>query len=99
MYDIAARDLEPLRIGGTTLVVPDDVDKIALNGRTLRGTFKLCLDETGHYEQGELMQSTGVPGYDAKIARTMMAWIYRPYVVDGAVVPVCTAITFIYQQR
>lgn len=47
----------------------------------------LCLGEDGRYEQGTLLKSTGVPGYDAKIASAMMAWTYRPYLVDGVPVP------------
>lgn len=99
VYNISPRDLEPLRLAGSKLVVPDDRDKIHLNGKRLVGSFKLCLDETGHYESGVLLQSTGVAGYDGKIARTMMEWAYRPYVVDGTALPVCSAVTFIYTQR
>lgn len=99
VYTVSTVELEKLRVAGTKLVVPDDEDKIHLNRKRLVGSFRLCLDETGHYERGELLQSTGVPRYDAKIARTMMQWAYRPYVVDGVAIPVCTAVTFIYSQR
>ena len=99
VYNVNPRDLDPLRVAGSKLVVPDDEDKIHLNGKRLVGSFRLCLDETGHYEQGTLLQSTGVAGYDAKIARAMMQWVYRPYVLDGVAIPVCTAATFIYTQR
>jgi hypothetical protein len=99
VYNVSPVELSPLRIVGDNLVVPDDEDKIHLNGKRLVGSFKLCLDETGHYERGVLLKSTGVPGYDAKIAKTMMSWVYRPYVVDGVAIPVCSAVTFIYTQR
>jgi hypothetical protein len=98
-YIVNTRDLEALRVGGSKAVVPDADDMTRLNGRRVVGTFKLCLDETGHYEQGVLLRSTGISEYDAKIARTMMEWVYRPYVVDGVAIPVCTAVTFIYTQH
>ena len=46
-----------------------------------------------------LLESTGLPRYDARIARAMMAWIDKPYVVDGVAIPVCSAATFIYTQH
>lgn len=99
VYNVSPVDLEKLRVAGSKLVVPDDDDKIHLNGKRLIGSFKLCLDENGHYERGVLLQSTGVSRYDAKIARTMMQWVYQPYVVEGVAIPVCTAVTFIYTQH
>lgn len=99
IYYVNPRDLGPRRVVGDSLVVPDDEDRMHLHGKRVVGSFKLCLDETGHYERGLLLQSTGVPGYDAKIARTMMQWVYQPYVVDGVAVPVCSTVTFIYSQR
>jgi hypothetical protein len=99
VYTVNPVELEKLRVAGSKLVVPDDDDKIHLNGKRLVGSFKLCLDETGHYERGVLLQSTGVSRYDAKIARTMMQWVYQPYVVDDGAIPVCSAVTFIYTQR
>jgi len=99
VYNVSPRELEPLRVQGDKAIAPDDQDKVHLNGAHLVGSFKLCLDETGHYESGTVLKSTGVIGYDARIARAMMAWVYRPFVIDGSAVPVCSAITFIYSQH
>jgi hypothetical protein len=99
VYNVQPLALSALRIVGDNMVVPDDADKVHLFGKRVIGSFKLCVDETGHYERGVLLKSTGVPRYDAKIARTMMKWVYRPFVVDGVAIPVCTAVTFIYSQR
>lgn len=99
IYNAHPRDLELLRLSGERYVYPDDRDKLHLRGKRISGSFKLCLDETGHYESGTLLQSTGIPNYDAKIARSLMQWVYRPYIVDGAAVPVCGGFTFIYSQR
>jgi hypothetical protein len=29
----------------------------------------------------------------------MREWVYSPYLIDGHAVPVCTGVTFIYNQR
>jgi hypothetical protein len=103
IYNVDPRALAPLRVSGEKVVVPDDADKIRLvkdlKKRRVEGLFYLCFDETGHYENGLLVESTGLPGYDAKIARTMMAWEFRPYVMDGAAIPVCTRYKYVYRQR
>jgi hypothetical protein len=31
--------------------------------------------------------------------REMRQWAYRPYLINGKPVPVCTAVTFIYSQQ
>jgi hypothetical protein len=102
VYFIPPTDLEGYRLTGDRLIVPDDEDKVRVSmsrEHRLIGSFKLCIDETGHYERGILLKSTGLPGYDAKIARELMRWSYKPFLVDGASVPFCTAVTFIYSQR
>ena len=43
--------------------------------------------------------SSGFPAYDQKIQREMRNWKYRPFMVNGKAAPVCTAVTFIYQQK
>ena len=103
VYDVDTLALEPLRVSGEKQVVPDDRDKRQLlnqlKKRRVEGLFKLCLDETGHYESGLLLESTGLPGYDAKIALTMMEWVFRPYMLDGAAIPVCARFKYIYTMR
>ena len=103
VYNVSPLQLQPYRVAGNVMITPDDEDKAQLfhtRGVRVVGSFKLCVDETGHYESGTLLKSTGLPRYDARIVRTMMTtWVYRPYVVDGVAVPVCSAITFIYTQR
>ena len=46
-----------------------------------------------------VLKSSGFPAYDQKITREMRNWRYRPYMINGKPAPVCTAVTFIYQQR
>jgi hypothetical protein len=98
IYRADPRELDPLRLAGTKLIVPDDEDKIRLNGKRIAGSFLLCLDETGHHESVVVIRSTGVPRYDRKIANAMREWVFRPFVVDGVASPVCGAYTFLYTQ-
>jgi hypothetical protein len=100
VYDVDPRKLDELRIeGGDKHIYPDPDDRSHINRERLIGSFLLCVDETGHYERGTLLKSTGLRSYDAKIARGIMHWVFRPYVVDGQAIPVCTAYTFIYTQH
>jgi len=46
------------------------------------------------------LKSTGFAAYDNKIMGKMRnEWRYKPYMVNGKAVPVCTAVTFIYSQH
>ena len=66
----------------------------------MTGTFKLCLSADGNVAAVNQIKSTGFGQYDAKILSTIRTqWKYRPYVVNGKAVPVCTAVTFIYSQK
>jgi hypothetical protein len=99
VYIASLKRLESTRRSGSRLVIPDAPDKIHLNGKRLVSSFTLCLDETGHYESGTMTLSTGVPHYDAKIARQLMSWTFAPYELAGKPVPVCATFVFIYSQR
>ena len=82
---------------------PDDVTKteIQRSGKDkLIGSFKLCISTGGAVTQVTKLKSTGFPAYDAKILGKMRnEWRYKPYMVNGKAVPVCTAVTFIYTQK
>jgi len=95
--------LEGSRIRGDKTIVPDDVTKteIQRSGKDkVIGSFKLCLSATGDISSVTMLKSTGFSAYDGKISSTMRAeWGYKPYMVNGKAVPVCTAVTFIYSQK
>jgi len=94
--------LEASRISGEKVIVPDDMVKVKITEskrENVIGSFKLCIDTSGAITAITQLKSTGFPDYDAKIIRTMNTWKYRPYKVNGAAVPVCTAVTFIYSQK
>ena len=93
--------LETVRVKGDKYIVPDDATKrdIGRSGKDkVIGSYKLCVDVNGDVASVKMLKSTGFPGYDFKIVDEMKQWGYRPYMINGAAVPVCTAVTFIYTQ-
>ena len=94
--------LEGSRIAGDKNIVPDDVTKteIQRSGKDkIVGSYKLCISVDGAVTTINQLKSTSFPAYDSKIQREMRGWKYRPYMVNGRAVPVCTAVTFIYSQK
>jgi protein TonB len=95
--------LEGSRIAGEKMISPDDVTKteISRSGKDrIIGSFKLCLTVGGAIASVNMLKSTGFPAYDNKIQNKMRSeWRYKPYMVNGKAVPVCTAVTFIYSQK
>ena len=100
--NITPRDLDALRIKGEKNVMPDpfvgrSMEKL---GETrVVAAIKLCVDATGKVARVVLLKSSGYPAYDQKIVTETKAWEYKPYVVDGKPVPVCTALTFVYSLK
>jgi hypothetical protein len=98
---VAPTLLEGQRIAGNAQIAPSDDTKIELRdaGKTrVVATAKLCIGIDGVPRTVALIRSSGYPAYDEKIRSEMIAWRYRPYTINGKAIPVCTAITFIYQQ-
>jgi len=94
--------LEGQRIAGDKNILPDDVTKteIQRSGKDkIVGSYKLCLTVDGNVAAVNQLKGTTFAAYDAKIQREMRTWRYRPYMVNGKAVPVCTAVTFIYSQK
>jgi protein TonB len=95
--------LEGSRIAGDKNIRPDDVTKTEI-GRSGKdkviGSYKLCISNAGAVTQVTQLKTTGFPSYDQKILTKMRSeWRYKPYMVNGKAVPVCTAVTFIYTQK
>jgi hypothetical protein len=91
--------LENLRVSGNKLIVPDAPTKATmLQARTGKvvASMKLCIDDKGTVASVAQLKSSGYPAYDRKIMGEMRQWIYKPYKQNGRAVPVCTAVTFIY---
>ena len=100
--NVAPATLEASRIAGNKNIEPTDVTKteIQRSGKSkVIGSFKLCLTTEGAISVVSMLKSTGFPPYDQTIMSRMRAeWRYRPFMVNGKAVPVCTAVTFIYSQ-
>lgn len=97
--NVAPRVLEALRIAGDTVISPDEATKkqIAASGKArVIASFKLCVTTAGDIEDVSLLKSSGFPSYDVTLDSAMRDWKYKPYLVNGRAVPVCTAVTFIY---
>src|SRR5205085_3058245 len=94
--------IEAQRIAGDKVILPDEETKteITRSGKDkIIGSFKLCVTPDGNVASVNMLKATRFEKYDVKIMREMRTWRYRPYLVNGKAVPVCTAVTFIYSQR
>lgn len=100
--------LNALRIAGHPAITPDDATKTALAQSAsataqrvrLIGSFKLCISSSGRIQAITMLKSTGVPAYDRKLIHDMReGWRYRPLLLEGVPSPVCTVVTFIYEQH
>lgn len=100
--DLDPKLLEPLRIRGSKVIVPDPATKKKIAetaSKRVIGSFKLCVDDKGVPKDISVLKPSGYDAYDQKIMREMANWAYKPYVVGGSAVRVCTAITFIYEMK
>lgn len=94
--------LQGLRISGETQVhAPDTVKTMMLrDGRDRSvGTLKLCIATDGGISSVAVAASTKYPAYDARLVAAARAWRYKPYTVNGAPMPVCGMVTFVYTIR
>jgi hypothetical protein len=97
---VDSKSLELLRIRGTQMIVPDDATKAKIaetEAKRVIGSFKLCLDTKGAPTGIKVLKPTGYDAYDRKLMGEMAKWAYKPYIVAGSAVPVCTMVSFIYK--
>jgi TonB family protein len=100
LTNVPSRVLE--RVAGTTLVVPDDIEKVRLQKAHLLhlvSAFHFCIDTTGHVSRVAILRSSGLPGYDRKLVAAIGGWSYKPFLDEGTAVPVCSSVHFVYRQR
>ena len=92
--------LEGARVSGRAQIpLPEPVVAV-LRGQGLRGTkavVKLCLDQGGVPQSTTMLTGTGFDAADTRILSEMKGWRYRPYLVNGRPVGVCTSIVFQYK--
>ncbi len=61
--------------------------------------IKMCLSSSGIPDKLRLLKSSGYRAYDKKIIIELGKWRYRPFLVNGRPVPVCTSVTLLYNQK
>ncbi len=90
--------LEATRISGAAQILPPP--RVAtLIGKSQKkniSVVKMCLTSGGHVGAVSMLKSSGYPAYDSKILKRMRSWKYRPYMLNGSAVPVCTTVSFIF---
>jgi cysteine-rich repeat protein len=94
--------VESLRVSGEARILPPaSVQSQMQRGGSARvdALFRVCLDAAGRVTEVTQRKSTGFAEYDARLASGVRGWRYRPHSVDGAAVPVCGSVRFVYVQR
>lgn len=96
-----------LRVAGDEQILPDRSTQLAMvhDGKTtVRGTFQLCVDDTGSIASVRRLASTGYQDYDAALMDGMRGWRYRPYQLESppgsgllTPAPMCTVQVFVYR--
>ena len=92
--------IEARRIAGDPqIAAPDPVrsQMARAQQKQVRADVRICLDREGEVGSVRVLRSTGYPEYDARLTDRMRTWRYRPYQVNGAAVPVCSIVTFLYR--
>lgn len=90
------------RVEGDKLITPDALTVAAIlraERSSVIGVFNVCIDSKGDVADISVVRSTRFPAYDAKIQRQMRTWRYQPVLLGGLPAPVCTKVTFVYQQK
>lgn len=96
---IAPTVLKSLRISGETQIHPPDVTKTQMlrDGRDrIAGVLKVCIAKSGAISSVSVIKTTKYPAYDARLLEAARHWRYRPHTIDGAPVPACGMVSFIY---
>lgn len=90
------------RVEGDKLITPDALTVAAIlrsERSSVIGVFNVCIDSKGDVADISVVRSTRFPAYDAKIQRQVRTWRYQPVLLGGMPAPVCTKVTFVYQQK
>lgn len=93
--------LKEYRISGEKRIGPPESVKSLMVKQGMSKTVitvKMCLTKGGSVKSVRVLKSSGFDAYDNRIKQKMKQWKYRPFKVNGKAVPVCTSVTFIYNQ-
>jgi hypothetical protein len=87
---ISASDPPRLSAATQQQMLRDGVDRIVV-------TVRVCVASDGAVASTRLMHYPRYDDHNAAIVRAVRAWRYRPFLVDGAAVPVCSLVTFVHK--
>jgi hypothetical protein len=94
-------DLEKLRIAGAAHPeLPGNIKRIMLRDqKEVRAVIALvvCVSEKGSVSSVQVKQPTEYTEVNKKIVADVRAWRFRPYLENGAAVPVCTGAIMQYR--
>jgi TonB family protein len=93
--------VEARRISGTGMIFPSTAVRLQMQRRGVRrigAVVNFCLSPSGLVQSLHFKGASGFPVYDLALLETMRTWRYSPYMVDGKASPVCTEVTFVYDQ-
>jgi TonB family protein len=91
--------LAGLRISGQIQIHPDEVTQnqmIRDGAGRVEARIKLCITADGSVGATQLLASTRYAAYDAALVAAVAGWRYQPYRLNGAAVPACSTVRFVY---
>jgi cysteine-rich repeat protein len=91
--------MQGLRVSGETQVHPSSATQTMMmrdGASRVVGAVKLCISTDGGVASTSMLLSTKYVDYDATLLSAVRGWRYRPYTLNGAPVPACSSVTFIY---
>lgn len=90
--------LESQRLTGNRLIAPDPDDQPSLATGQRKGSVavKFCVDGSGHVSTVKVLKNSASSRYADKVVREIKTWTFRPVVVEGQTVDVCTIMVLLY---
>ena len=99
---VSYSELRTHQVEGTQEIAPPDV---VVNLMTRSGTDKisarvaLCTSADGKVNSRRIARDSGYAEYDRKLLEEVARWKFAPFERDGARVPVCSTVTFVFKTR
>jgi hypothetical protein len=101
-FVLDARFMNRRRTEGETMLVPRDLDKMAIQRSgvsRLVSVVQYCIDTSGTVASTAMIRSSRLASYDRTIVNGIRKWRFQPVLVDGVAVPACSHVVLVYSQR